>query len=112
MNNIVTLQEAREGAGLSRWELAKLARISAPTVANYENGKSSPHPDILARLHQLLEFDYVTVDDAPGPPLSHYRQTIPARHLLGKCDQPDSRLVVDWDMIDAGLARWREMCKR
>jgi ribosome-binding protein aMBF1 (putative translation factor) len=38
------LRHHREQAGLSRWEVAALAKLSWGTIRNIETGRTAPHP--------------------------------------------------------------------
>lgn len=51
------IKKAREAAGLSQVELAKMLGISKGSVGNYESGYSSPKEDILLRIMNTLNID-------------------------------------------------------
>ncbi len=59
-------RSARERAGLSRGDLARLAQVSAAAIAAWENGRNRPQVDSLARAVITLELemqDVVVVPD-------------------------------------------------
>lgn len=45
----------REAAGLTQAALARAAAVPQPNVSAYENGRRSPSPDVLARIHRALQ---------------------------------------------------------
>lgn len=49
-----TLRELRESKGLSKWKLAKMARISASEEAELEEGKRYPMAKTVAKLADAL----------------------------------------------------------
>lgn len=50
------LREAREVRGLSMQQLAELLGVSRAAISQYEANQSSPHPGIMQRLAQTLNF--------------------------------------------------------
>ena len=54
------LKEARMTAKLSQKELAKMLYISQQAYAQYETGASSPNPETLKRIAEILQ---VSLDD-------------------------------------------------
>lgn len=72
-----TLTKARAAAGLSRQDLARLARTGRATIDNWEAGRSSPQVDVLVRVAEVLNLNLETLVDIP----------------------PDQRFPGDWRVI-------------
>lgn len=60
-----TLTKARTDAGLSRQDLARLARTGRATIDNWETGRSSPQIDVLIRVADVLKLDLETLIRIP-----------------------------------------------
>lgn len=52
-----TLTQARAAAGMSRQDLARLARTGRSTLDNWETGRSTPQIDVLVRVADVLKLD-------------------------------------------------------
>jgi len=54
----MTLQDAREMAGLTRKEAAKTLKIKEKSLKNYETGRSYPRVPVLKRIETLYGVGY------------------------------------------------------
>lgn len=55
--DLTKLRTLREGAGLSRSQLARMAMLDALTIYRWETGRSRPSGDLLARVLDVLGAD-------------------------------------------------------
>lgn len=51
----MNIRAARETVGLTQAALASRASVPQPNLSAYENGRRSPSPEVLARIHRALE---------------------------------------------------------
>ena len=65
------LREAREARGLTGPALAELLGVSRQAISQYEIGTSTPHPELVERLAQLLNVPKPFFFRAPGKEESH-----------------------------------------
>lgn len=65
----------RENKGYTHEELAELLELGTTQIWRYENGKTDPSADILARISQVFE--------------------VSADYLLGLTDDPNPNLKID-----------------
>jgi transcriptional regulator with XRE-family HTH domain len=63
--NRATLAQARTAAGLSRQDLARLARTGRATIDNWETGRATPQIDVLVRVAEVLHVRVDTLIDIP-----------------------------------------------
>lgn len=63
--NRATLTQARTTAGLSRQDLARLARTGRATIDNWETGRSTPQIDVLVRVAEVLSLPVDALIDIP-----------------------------------------------
>ena len=56
------LRQRRQEMGLTRPQLAAKICVTPSAIANYENGISTPKPDILISLINVLEVDANYID--------------------------------------------------
>ena len=57
----ITLKAARVNKGLTQKEAAKLIGVSAPSLANYEKGKSFPNVPTLKKIEEVYGVSYADV---------------------------------------------------
>lgn len=62
------LRECREKAGFSQKQVAVILKLSGPSVSNWENGKTNPTYENMARLADLYQVnvDYLMGRDLEG----------------------------------------------
>lgn len=107
------LRECREKAKLSQKYVAITLGIAAPSVANWERGKTNPTHDNMVRLADLygVSVDYLLgrSDDPSGQPVSEPSHggiripvlgTIPAGIPIEAIQD-----IIDWEEIPASMAR-------
>lgn len=58
----ITLRAARVNKGLSRREVAEMAKITPESIGNYERGARIPRVDILLRLLAIYEVPFDQID--------------------------------------------------
>lgn len=63
--NRAKLLQARDHAGLSRQDLARLARTGRATIDNWENGRTTPQIDVLVRVAAVLKLSIAELIDIP-----------------------------------------------
>ena len=88
--------EQRKKQGLTQEGLSELVKISVPTIARIENGRSDPKSEELSRLARALNTSvaYLTGEtDEPGP--------VQSRHPVEE-STPDEP-VIDWPENDYPL---------
>lgn len=68
--NRYALAEIRERSGLTKSELARLARCGAPTISDIEAGRRSASPELVKRIAKALKVPLVAIladpDDTNG----------------------------------------------
>jgi transcriptional regulator with XRE-family HTH domain len=52
------IRAARESRGLNQQELADRLETSRPSISAYENGKTAPPVDLVAKISKILEVDF------------------------------------------------------
>lgn len=97
------LSEAREAAGLSKTDLAELARTSRSTLSAYEHGRVSPTLDTAERIlaaagHRLtaapvLRWQEVEIGGGRTAAVPDRLPDLPAREALRRREMP---LHLDW----------------
>ena len=78
------LRQRRQEMGLTRPQLAAKICVTPSAIANYENGISTPKPDILISLINVLEVDanYIYSDYLSNNRVSKiYDQTLTAEEI-------------------------------
>lgn len=90
MDFTAKLKQARKQSGLSQKAIAEHLYISQQAYAKYENGQSSPNPDVLKKIAEILDVssDYLlSCDPAPDNVFPFTTKRIP---LLGDiaCGEP------------------------
>lgn len=61
------LKQAREQAGITMHELAKMVGVTAAAICRYENGTRSPKTEIAKRIAKVLNIAwYELIDNADG----------------------------------------------
>lgn len=68
MNLSDQIRQARESRGLSQEALAEQLGLSRQAVSKWEMGASSPSPENLEALAEILEADLTGASDDPAPP--------------------------------------------
>lgn len=63
------LKEARENKGLTQEQLANVVSVSRSTVSHWETGRKGPEKEILDRLEQVLEVEFVFDQEDEGEEL-------------------------------------------
>ena len=63
------LKEARENKGLTQEQLANVVSVSRSTVSHWETGRKDPEKELLDRLEQVLEVEFVFDQEDEGEEL-------------------------------------------
>lgn len=83
------IKTARQGLGLSQSDLAMMADVSQPTVANWENGSHAPRHAALTKIAHALQSSPASLLEAPaaGAALAqHHVPIINAPQIPGDID--------------------------
>ncbi len=92
------LRECREKAGYSQKQVAVILKIAAPSVSNWENGKTNPTHENLARLADLyhVSVDYLMGrdldDEAPSDMTDDEREMWELREAARR--DPDRKVLL------------------
>lgn len=92
------LRECRERAGFSQKQVAVILKLSGPSVSNWENGKTNPTHENLARLADLYQvsIDYLMgrdeEQDAPDGMTDDEREMWELREAARR--DPDRRVLL------------------
>ncbi len=93
------IKQARLGQGFSQVELAQAARVSQPTVANWENDSHVPRQNALERLADILRTssNWIRVGDSYDASGNHSPKTYLARpiHHIPILPWPDGKNLKD-----------------
>ena len=80
------LKEARENKGLTQEQLANVVSVSRSTVSHWETGRKGPEKELLDRLEQVLEVEFVFDQEDEGEELQE--EAIASREVTSAEENP------------------------
>jgi transcriptional regulator with XRE-family HTH domain len=97
------IRKLREGAGLSRAELARKAAVPASTLRNWEGGRGFPGLPVLLRLAAALGVTVERIAEGVDD-LAEDEPADSGRDRAGRDGQPREELPVLADAFDHGMS--------